>query len=75
MTTAADSGDGYLSIDIRIAAGRQRGGAMDGKWKIYFDLPHVAFSERYEMLTAVAVCDDFGDLVVVADESGKVCLQ
>lgn len=46
-----------------------------GTWRVLLDLPHVAFGGRYPVLQANAVVDDFGTLVLLAGDDGKVVLS
>ena len=46
-----------------------------GTWRVLLDLPHAAFGDRYPVLQANAVVDDFGTLVLLSNNDGKVVLQ
>lgn len=46
-----------------------------GTWKVLLDLPHVAFGSRFPVLQASAVVDDFGTLVLLSGDDGKVVLS
>jgi hypothetical protein len=46
-----------------------------GTWRVLLDLSHVAFGCRYPVLEAAAVVDDFGTLVLLANDDGKVVLS
>lgn len=46
-----------------------------GTWNVFLVLPHVAFGQKYGTLSANAVFDDFGDLVLIGDAFGQVVLQ
>lgn len=46
-----------------------------GTWRVLLDLPHAAFGDRYPVLQASAVVDDFGTLVLLAGDDGKVVLS
>ena len=45
-----------------------------GTWRVLIDLPHVAHGRQYPVLSAHAVLDDHGTLVLVADADGAVVL-
>lgn len=46
-----------------------------GTWRVLLDLPHVAFGRQYPVLEAEAVVDDFGTLVLLSGDDGKVVLS
>ena len=48
---------------------------VDGRWKVIVELPHVAWQDRYDCLSAVGVLDDFGQIVLVSRDDGSVVLS
>ncbi len=44
-------------------------------WLVSFRFKHVAFGKAFNVLTARAVVDDFGDMVLLGTEDGQVLLS
>lgn len=64
------SGGGYVAATVLAQPNRLR-----GTWSVTLDCLHVCLGTRFRVLRAEAIFDDFGDLVIVADNNGKVVLQ
>lgn len=50
-------------------------GRHAGKWTVSLKLPNVWNGETYGVIGYTAVQDDFGTLVAISTDSGKVVLQ
>lgn len=50
-------------------------GPRAGLWQIGLEIPNVSADGSFHWLHAEAVCDDFGNLVLVAGSDGRVVLS
>lgn len=64
------SDGGYVAGTVLAQPNRLR-----GTWSVTLDCLHVFLGRRYRVLSAEAIFDDLGDLVIVADNNGKVVLR